>query len=491
VSANVWLTLLISCTLLLIAPGRLGSADALAQLQAATLLARTGDLGISPPPSALKGVWIPSPSGRYFEAHDPGNLLLMTPAAFGAGLLDRRPLLEAVVDPPPSSKLFVSLAMAVLAGAGAILMQRTVWQATNRSGALASGAILLFGTFAIAYARSAWDVLGGWVGVIWVTKVMVEMATSPKWTARQAAELGLAAAFACWFRYSLGPFLGLTLLWWFWSERSHVTRKAILGCVAAGGLAMIPVLYYNYVRMGSFWIPATRHPQFDSVNALGGHAIDGVLALVFSPNRGLLAHAPVLLLLPWAMISLRRSTGPRIKRLLLCLIAPCTLYLGLIGSMNNPCAFGWGPRYLLPILPILALPVLILLADRQNWTLSVYTLVGVSLVINAPAALANWSAAGAQDGVLAIWSWPQHQAATWNQLGQMLHHIQLSTPDPPGQTAAGGPDFWWWRLFSLSPMGAIVSTLSLIGLVTVVLMVTRRLVSSLRRSATPDWKDSQ
>src|SRR4051794_17183618 len=70
------------CLLMLSASGRVGSSDAGAQLQASLRLVTSGS------PSAPKAFgidpqqWVAAPSGRFYEAHDIGGLLLMAPAAW-------------------------------------------------------------------------------------------------------------------------------------------------------------------------------------------------------------------------------------------------------------------------------------------------------------------------------------------------------------------------------------------------------------------------
>ncbi len=68
------------CLYLLTCSGRMGSMDAYTQLRASIQFLTTGSVGTSDR-SLYDYAGIPSPDGRYFQAHDPGNVVLLLPAA--------------------------------------------------------------------------------------------------------------------------------------------------------------------------------------------------------------------------------------------------------------------------------------------------------------------------------------------------------------------------------------------------------------------------
>src|SRR5437762_821534 len=73
--------LFFASTLVLTSSGRLGSSDVYGQLQASMLLVQSGKLSAGQPLPPFEGLWVKSPSGVYYEAHDIGNTLLFIPAA--------------------------------------------------------------------------------------------------------------------------------------------------------------------------------------------------------------------------------------------------------------------------------------------------------------------------------------------------------------------------------------------------------------------------
>src|SRR5262249_22570566 len=106
---------------LLVSSGRLGSSDVYGQLQASMLFATTGHLSASTPPSPTPELWVKSPGGRYFEAHDIGNTLLFLPAAWVGSVVDRSGQ-DLVTSVPLISRVASALTYAVLSAAGGVFL---------------------------------------------------------------------------------------------------------------------------------------------------------------------------------------------------------------------------------------------------------------------------------------------------------------------------------------------------------------------------------
>lgn len=105
------------------------------------------------------------------------------------------------------------------------------------------------------------------------------------------------------------------------------------------------LLYFNYVRFGS--LIETGYSQ----EILFKEPWVGAYGLLFSPGRGLFIYSPLLLLLFGGL----RPAWQRLPRLYFWLItALCLSYWLFYGSWFAwGGAWGWGPRFLLPILPLL------------------------------------------------------------------------------------------------------------------------------------------
>ncbi|MFN8457432.1 MAG: glycosyltransferase family 39 protein [Anaerolineae bacterium] len=107
------------------------------------------------------------------------------------------------------------------------------------------------------------------------------------------------------------------------------------------------LLYFNFIRFGSWG--ETGYSQ----EILFREPWVGAFGLLFSPGRGLFIYAPITLLLFGGV----RPAWRRLPRLYFWLIAAlCLSYWLFYGAWFAwGGAWGWGPRFLLPILPLLML----------------------------------------------------------------------------------------------------------------------------------------
>ena len=142
--------------------------------------------------------------------------------------------------------------------------------------------------------------------------------------------------------------------WWEWKGLTLPPneRRALLikmsGMVAVGvSVGIAGYLYYNFVRFGTVSMPRYYNPT-----PVVGNPISGMLTLLVSPGKGFLWFSPPLL---FALLGF--SKFPSSERALKKGIAAfCLLHLiemsCLAFASGDWC---WGPRYLLPIMPIMAL----------------------------------------------------------------------------------------------------------------------------------------
>jgi len=133
------------------------------------------------------------------------------------------------------------------------------------------------------------------------------------------------------------------------------------------GLAMI--LLHNYLRFGSPFNNGYDQEQFSTPlwQGLGG--------LLFSPGKSLFLYSPVLLALPFAVGRFWRRA--RAEASLFGLISGATLlYYSLWWAWEG--GWSWGPRFLVPLLPMLVLPLGALLAQpaarKRGWLILLFGL---------------------------------------------------------------------------------------------------------------------
>ena len=169
------------------------------------------------------------------------------------------------------------------------------------------------------------------------------------------------------------------------TPRPHRKRAwAIVG--AAGLLALGMAMGILVWRLGSLPSIASytiRYPLKQSMLRAYG--------LLFSPAKGVFFYSPVLLV---AMLGLTRLW--RHDRVIVLLAAGVTAgVLYLYG--NNDTWYGglaWGPRFMVPLLPLLAIPLAEVLGDRRL-VVRIPTMAGIviGMMLQVPAVTASWGRA--------------------------------------------------------------------------------------------------
>lgn len=132
-----------------------------------------------------------------------------------------------------------------------------------------------------------------------------------------------------------------------------VNVKRFLAGLGVAFLAFLPllglVMFHNWVKTGSpfssGWYPGQR-------GVFSGDLWAGVFGLWLSPGKGLLFYAPTLLLGLWGLgLSLRR--WPAETWLTVAVVGTVTAFSAKYQVWHG--GFCWGPRYLVPVLPLLLL----------------------------------------------------------------------------------------------------------------------------------------
>jgi hypothetical protein len=127
--------------------------------------------------------------------------------------------------------------------------------------------------------------------------------------------------------------------------RALVLRSLPLAApvLLAGGVT----LAYNYLRFG-----APLDAGYLPIEQFSGKLQEGLLGLLLSPGRGLLFYVPVLLLLVPALPVLWRAHRAEAAFILLLAASQTLLYARWHVWFGGWC---WGPRFLAPLMPFLAL----------------------------------------------------------------------------------------------------------------------------------------
>jgi hypothetical protein len=159
-------------------------------------------------------------------------------------------------------------------------------------------------------------------------------------------------------------------------------------------IALATYGWYNYSRFGSFtdigYSSWGREPEF-SGNALG-NPLTGLFGLLFSSGRGLIWYAPLMIV---ALASARRFYVERqlVGRAFVVLV---TAWLAVHSSYKGwHGGWGWGPRYLLPILPFLLVPLPVAWHSFAG-KLGCFALFLVGTIVQLPGALVDFIVSGQQ-----------------------------------------------------------------------------------------------
>jgi hypothetical protein len=286
---------------------------------------------------------------------------------------------------------------------------------------------------------------------------------------RSAVMAAFTLGLACSFRFSLAPFIVPALVGVLASARRMRTVRVIALSVVVLTVVMTPSLAYNAVRTGSPFRPATATPQYlQSNNALTGNIPYGFAGLFVSPNRGLFTFSPILLF-ALGVPFLWRRLSPDQRVLLAWYGGGALFYSLLIAKMVNWGAFGWGPRYLVPILPVLFFAAAMAIVNLfHSFRALVVATVAVSAVLSFPPALVNWHLATttfhrAADPTA---DRPYQQLAGWRALawgiaGNPLPVSADAADDPLRATTGVFPDLLLARLSAYSRTGMFIALLVL------------------------------
>jgi hypothetical protein len=337
--------------------------------------------------------------------------------------------------------------------------------------ALLLGLVFAASTTYWAYARIAYDILGACVGVCLLLSACADTLRRPTGSIGDAVRIILAFLLTCTFRFSLTPFLFLGLLGivFILRRRWNWMQWAIGGALVCAGLLVS--LIYNYVRTSELFKNGATG-SYSVFAAMQGNMLRGIYGLLVSPNWGILWFAPILLLLftlPW--------TGKHLpivfRQLFLCFGVTSIPYILIIAQLNNWTGHsGWGPRYLVPYLPVFFLPVGgLLVAMWHRYRRGLSALILVSILVNLPSFLVNYRLAidGYPQGRDITAPVPRQQFAVWRAIVYGLRNQPLPAPteitaDPIRHLERSFPDWWWLYLSQLSPASGIAAMLIALAL---------------------------
>ena len=290
---------------------------------------------------------VSSAGGRRYPNKAPGTLPLLLPGAAAARLI-------GAGDPAAELRWALYLGRLLAASApmllAVVLLARRLGAVFPRGGGAAVAVfavatpLLAASLLAFSHALTACLLLAGWL-----------LLERERPSLFQALAAGLVFAWAVVSEYPTAvPAVVIVAL----AARRLGWRG--LAAVASGALPPLALLaLYDAACFGSPWLISSAleaHPGYAGLASrgllgIGWPALSGLATLLLSPDRGLLVWAPVL-----AVALLALTVRPR--RASLESLAPAAALLAVMSGYPNAHG-GWfpGPRYLLPILPLLVVPL--------------------------------------------------------------------------------------------------------------------------------------
>lgn len=162
--------------------------------------------------------------------------------------------------------------------------------------------------------------------------------------------------------------------------RAQPRRRGLIIALSGLGVALV-------IGAGGLIAQGRYGDSFSLVKYLSGFTLSNITTVVYglllSPGKGLIFYTPVIIAAWWGL-----ARWPKTRRLMgwLCAVVPLSM---LVAYANNAMWYGgqiWGPRFLVPVLPLMLLPLIEVVNRRAVWVL-----IAVSVVLQIGPVTADWA----------------------------------------------------------------------------------------------------
>jgi hypothetical protein len=287
--------------------------------------------------------------GKRYGLYPMGNTLALVPGYFLYKHLAEIEGAPRALLFPYTAKLASAIAAAAACALFLVLLRR---EGTGRRPAILLALALGTQTILLVYARVAYSETVQAALFLWIVLLCLRLREAPR--VLEALQLGFAAGWLLNVKaVNVFP-LAIVALWLLWQL---LPRPRRLVAVAAASLAtLLPwialMLWANFVKTGDPF--DTGYATAGNVEAIfSGRFYDALVGLILSPGKGLFAFSPILVLGALGMrayFRARRAHALLVYGVILGVLVPHLWFHAWYGGLV------WGPRYLVPVTPLLLLP---------------------------------------------------------------------------------------------------------------------------------------
>jgi hypothetical protein len=428
------------------AGGSLGTTDAVSTFEVAKAIMDRGAVDV--PPEVSHPEWR-GPDGRHYAAFGIGQSLYDIPFI----AVGRRLAAVLPIPGPPDlvPKAAVALASTIPAAVAVAFGFLIAWRLSqDASAAVVAALALAFGSLLWPYVRFGFNaalVAGALTAGIY--------GIAAGWETRRlslVAAGGVGLGLAILTRHEM-MVAALTCLVWIILESYRSRERPRWTLAASGGVlaAMAVWLLFNWIRFRDPFVSG-HTPTF---------SLEGIAGLLWSPAGALWLYSPAAIGVLALWPRLRR--GDALAWLLFGVVAVQFTFYALLKDWLGTRSYG--PRYLIPLLPLLIAPVALWWRDFGKRRV-VAVLLFSSIVVQLPGVLVNFAevaASGTPRTVARRFEWRScplwlNAREAFRAVPANLRYVAGVEAPPRVRTGAGDTmsarlrfslDFWWLYLFYL------------------------------------------
>ena len=455
-----WLFLTVGLAYLLTAGSNFSSGDSFAELRVTQSLVDHGSVyvPIINPNQICAGWGCRGIGGRYFASHGIGFSVFLIPFYLGAKAAVH------LLSPPRCDTWDACVPIHLISWSNCALSALTVvllcalcldlGYTLRRS--VAAALIYGFATLAWPYARFAFDVSPTALLLLGAFRLGLRAGSEKDGAeVRLWALAGILGGLAILVRLPTIPALAPLAVWALLSSAAghRVRVRRFIAFLLPLGCALAFSAWYNLYRFGS--IVNDGH----SANAADKFTFQpwvGILGMTISPGKGLLWYCPVVI---FALVGVPRFIA---RHGIACKLALSIATLSLLPYLFVPDWYGgdaWGPRFIIPILPLVLLPALeghdVFSTDSRRkavaWAILIF-----SVIVQIAGQLVNYPLRLRRAAQLHIdyqsLLWDPRHSPLLDQLGVLFMYLTHPRAAAVPVPLAESFDIWWlnlWRIDSL------------------------------------------